>query len=129
MARLLLIDADPRYLEVCRAHFADAGHEVELSDGYGAWDAFNQFRPDAVVLEIVLDGVNGLDVMQRILSRDRQVLCILNSKYEMYRDHFMTWAADAYFTKTPDVSALAGSVEQLLLERGLLPAPQFCAAQ
>ena len=124
MARLLLIDTDHEFLQRCQSIFMDAGHEVVTADGHSALDEFTHFKPDAIILEIDLGDVNGLDVMAKILGKNRRVVCLLNPRHDAYRDHFLTWAADGYALKSPDLHEFAAWVECILSERGVVHEPE-----
>ena len=55
--------------------------------------------------------------MQRILERDSKVPVILNTAFSSYRDNYLTWAADAYVTKSSDVSELVDTVKDVLSQK------------
>jgi DNA-binding response OmpR family regulator len=116
MARILLVDSDVRYAEFCRGQFAAAGHSAAVSRGSDALERASDFRPEAIVLEIVLPSsrLNGLQLMERILARNKRMLIVVNSAYESYRDHFFVWAADAYITKSWDLTELLSAVHNIL---------------
>jgi DNA-binding response OmpR family regulator len=42
---------------------------------------------------------------------------VLNTAFSSYRDNYLTWAADAYVTKSSDVTELLDTVKNLLEER------------
>ena len=77
-----------------------------------------QDKPDLVILDIRMPGMNGLDVMGEILSRDNQLPIIINSAYGHYKENFMSWSADAYVEKSPDYNELKDKVAEVLAKRG-----------
>jgi DNA-binding response OmpR family regulator len=118
MTHILVVDDDVSLLEYYALALTDENTTVDLaSNGFQALTRVRERRPDVVVLDIVLPGMNGLDVMSEMLAYDRNLPIILNSAYESYRDHFMTWAADAYLTKSEDVTELKGTIRQLIDSR------------
>jgi DNA-binding NarL/FixJ family response regulator len=74
-------------------------------------------HPDLVILDIRMAGMDGVEALQRILDRDNTIPVILNTAYSSYRENFMTWAADAYITKSSDVSELVQTTRELLSSR------------
>jgi len=52
--------------------------------------------------------------MQHIMERDQRVPVILNTAFSSYKDNYLTWAADAYLTKSSDVTELVETVKQVL---------------
>ena len=67
-----------------------------------------------MILDIRMAGMDGVEALQRILDRDNTIPVILNTAYSSYRENFMTWAADAYITKSSDVSELIRTTQELL---------------
>ena len=76
-------------------------------------------KPDLIVLDIVMPVMDGMEALGRILGRERRVPIILNTSYPGYREDFMSWAADAYVTKSIDLTELKTKIKELL-ERGKL---------
>ena len=71
-------------------------------------------KPDLVVLDIRMAGMDGIETLQRILERDNSIPVVLNTAFSSYRDNYLTWAADAYVTKSADVTELLDTVHGLL---------------
>jgi len=118
MAHILIVDDDLDLLHHYARALSDSETTVDLaSNGFQALTYVRERRPDLVVLEIVIPGMNGLDVMSEMLACDRNLPIVLNSAYETYCDHFMTWAADAYLTKSEDVTELKATIRSLLDSR------------
>lgn len=64
---VLMIDDDPTVVEVCRAYLEAAAFRViEASDAFSGLDLAAQAKPDLVVLDRMLPGVDGLEVARRI---------------------------------------------------------------
>ena len=72
--------------------------------------------PDIVVLDICMPGMDGIEVLGRMLSADDHVPVVLNTAYGSYKDSFMSWAADAYVVKSADLTELKTTVRRLLIE-------------
>lgn len=66
---VLLVDDDPTVLEVCRSYLEQAGFRVaEAADAFAALDRVARDRPDLVVLDRMLPGLDGIEVCRRIRS-------------------------------------------------------------
>ena len=77
MQRLLLID-DPALGAMLRRGFTYAGYSVDVAESGTAGLAIARERPpDLVVLDIMMPGVNGLTVLQRLRAADAQLPVIL----------------------------------------------------
>jgi len=75
-------------------------------------------EPDIVVLDIAMPGMDGIETLGRMLSRNNQLPIILHTAYATYKDNFMTWSADAYVVKSSDLTELKAEIERVLAKRG-----------
>jgi CheY-like chemotaxis protein len=67
VARILVVDDDPSVRALVRDVLEVEGHVVELAvDGYAALRAFAAQRPDGVVLDVVMPGMDGHEVLARL---------------------------------------------------------------
>ncbi len=65
-ARILLVEDDEVIAEVLLAYLGDAGHQVEwCRDGTTAAALWQQRSPDLVVLDLMLPGLSGLELLRR----------------------------------------------------------------
>ena len=66
-SRILVVDDDPTVAEVVTGYLERAGHTVDLAmDGPAALRAAARCRPDLVVLDLMLPGMDGLEVCRRL---------------------------------------------------------------
>jgi DNA-binding response OmpR family regulator len=76
-----------------------------------------QSRPDLVVLDIKMPGMDGIEALGRILSRDNAIPVVLNSAYSSYQESFLSWSADAYVIKSSDLTELKSRIRTILATR------------
>jgi DNA-binding response OmpR family regulator len=76
---VLVVDDEPTIREVVSAYLQRAGYETRsASDGFAAMDAVGERSPDLIVLDLMLPGLDGLEVMRRVRERpDRKSAIIL----------------------------------------------------
>ena len=118
MTRVLIVDDDDHQRLLYRDEFEGKGFEVsEARDGREALTRIEQERPDAVVLDINMPGVDGLHTLARIHDLHRRLPVILNSAYAAYSDQFVSWLADAYVTKSSNLQELIDAVQEALQNR------------
>ena len=115
MARILIVDDDDNQRLLYRELFEEEGYEVaEAGDGYAALAYVARDPPDAVILDINMPGIDGLQTLARIHDLNRHVPVILHSAYATYQDQFVSWIADAYVTKSSNLDDLVHAVSQVL---------------
>ena len=67
MARILVVDDDPSVRALVRDVLELEGHAVQLAaDGYAALRAVAAERPDCVVLDVMMPGMDGHEVLARL---------------------------------------------------------------
>lgn len=116
MARVLLVEDEESVRLLYQQELEDRGYEVICAaDGRAAVRLAQEQPPDVVIMDINLpENMDGMESMSRILSHDRNIPVIINTGYSEYRQNFMSWVADAYVLKTPDVQPLMQAVQAAL---------------
>jgi DNA-binding response OmpR family regulator len=75
---VLVVDDEPTISEVVGRYLERAGYATRVAgDGPAALEAVADERPDLVVLDLMLPGLDGLEVMRRLRERDRKHLAII----------------------------------------------------
>lgn len=121
--RILIADDEPNIRLLYKSELEADGYEVILAiDGKDAVMKVEETRPDLVVLDIRMPGIDGVEALGRILDKNRTMPVILNTAFSSYQDNFMTWSADAYVEKSGDVSLLKSKIAEVLKRRGI-PGP------
>ncbi len=72
---------------------------------------------DLVIVDIRMPKMSGLETISNILGQRKNLPVIIYTSYSQYKQDFMSWAADAYITKSSDLSELKNKIKELL-ERG-----------
>ena len=115
MAHILVVDSDTKCLRACAGDLDRDGHVVRTaSNGAEALRSVARRRPDVVVTEVDMPGMDGIDLMTRVLASDRYIRVVLNCRSAYHKDSFLSWAADAYVVKSPDNHELRTKLAELL---------------
>jgi DNA-binding response OmpR family regulator len=115
MAHILVVDDDRSLSMLYEQELVDEGHDVSLAtDGFEALKFLEQQKPDLVVLDIAMPGMDGIETLWRILGKRRTLPIILNSAYSQYQSNYMTWPANAYVVKSGDLTELKAKINELL---------------
>lgn len=79
--RVLIVDDDPALAEMLGIVLDGEGHTTfHCSDGSSAMAAFRQFKPDLVLLDVMLPGMNGVEVCRRIRSESTVPIIMLTAR-------------------------------------------------
>lgn len=98
----MVVDDDPTVSDVVRRYLEHAGYRVTLAtDGETALAEFARQRPDLLILDLMLPGVDGLEVCRVIRRRSDQVPIIMLTALGEEVDRIMglQLGADDYVTK------------------------------
>ena len=118
MSVLLVVEDDPNQALLYEQALEAEGYEIVIArSGQEAIDAVEDRRPDLVVMDISMPGMDGIEAMSRMLSRDHKLPIILNSAYATYKENFRAWSADAYVVKSSDMAELKDAIKRVLASR------------
>jgi DNA-binding response OmpR family regulator len=116
--KILIVEDEEGLRLLYEEELKSEGYEVITArNGREAIEKLEQSKPDLIILDIVMPVMNGMETLGRILGKDKKIPIILNSSYPSYKEDFMSWAADAYITKSVDLDELKEKVKELL-EKG-----------
>jgi len=130
MATILLVEDDANECLLYEREFGEQGHSVVVAhDGAEALAACEDAKPDLVVMDVSMPGMDGIDLMGRMLCRNHKLPIIINTAYASYKEDFRSWAADAYVVKSSDLTELRQTVKHVLETRRQGAAPQSAGAK
>lgn len=113
--KILIVEDDEGIRLLYQQELEEEGYKVLLAkNGKEAIERLEQERPDLIVLDIVMPVMDGIEALGRIVGRERKIPIILNTSYPDYRQEFLSWAADAYVTKSDDLTELKDKIRELL---------------
>ncbi len=115
--RILVVDDDRGVREALRRALALAGYEVQLAeDGEEALELLVQAVPEAVVLDVGLPGVDGLEVCRRVRRMGSRVPILVLTARDAVSDRIdgLDAGADDYMVKPFDVGELQARLRALL---------------
>jgi DNA-binding response OmpR family regulator len=113
---ILIVEDDPDIAKLITMHVTEAGYVViHVSNGEQGLEKFEQSSPDLVVLDIMLPGINGLEVCKRIRKKNERVpvLMLTAKSTELDRVLGLELGADDYLTKPFSVVELMARIKAL----------------
>ena len=113
--RILLVDDDQGIQLLYRGELEDDGYEViSAYNGEEALQKFNEEKPDLVILDINMPGMNGIEVLRQMKEMNSRLPVILCSAYPEFKQDFGTWASEAYIVKSANIDELKATVKKHL---------------
>jgi DNA-binding response OmpR family regulator len=114
---VLVVEDEPAIADVISLYLSRAGYRVRVeSDGEAALEAVRAQQPDAVVLDIGLPGMDGVEVCRRLRARDdwTPILFVTARDDEVDRVIGLELGADDYVTKPFSPRELVARVSSVL---------------
>ena len=119
--RILVVEDDPSISRLVQLELEHRRFTVRCAhDGPSGLDAVPQFRPAAIVLDIMLPGIDGVAVLKRLREAGNAVpVIMLTARGDpMDKVHSLDRGADDYLTKPFDVEELMARLRALLRRAG-----------
>jgi len=113
MSQVLVVDDDANQRELLTWELSDEGFVVDTAtDGREALQKIRIERPDVVVLDLSMQGLNGIDTMSQILNLQRRPAVVIHTAHERCRLNYVVKTANAVVPKTSDLTMLKASVRK-----------------
>jgi two-component system catabolic regulation response regulator CreB len=124
--RVLIVEDDAHIAELLRMHLRDEGYAVEhAADGHAGLRELERGNWDALVLDLMLPGVDGLEICRRAraMTRYTPIIIISARSSEVHRILGLELGADDYLAKPFSPRELVARVRALLRRAQAAPAP------
>jgi CheY-like chemotaxis protein len=118
---ILVCDDDPSLRELVRAVLGPRYLFVEAEDGAEALVLTRELRPDLIVLDVMLPGMSGIEVLEALkLEQDeiRSIPVVVITAWSHAEIDAQVAGADRFVSKPFDPDDLSAAVEELLVGVG-----------
>jgi two-component system OmpR family response regulator len=125
--RVLVVDDEPAIAELVSTALSYEGFEVTQADsGLGALAKVESFRPDLIVLDVMLPDIDGFEVVRRLRAEARKVPVVFLTAKDATEDkvHGLTLGGDDYVTKPFSLEELLARVRAVLRRAGAASKPE-----
>jgi len=115
MIRLLIIDDDIATCNFLKAFFCQTGYEVfTANDGDQAVVLVRDEKPDVILLDVLMPGLSGIEVLQKIKKASNGAKIIMMSAVdaEVVVELAMKYGADGYIVKPFSLEALEKAISR-----------------
>ncbi len=116
MTKILVIDDEPSIINLVSAYLKPEGYEVfTAADGNAGLKAARTFKPDLIILDLMLPGIDGIELLSR-LRRESDVYVIMLTARTEETDKIigLSVGADDYVTKPFSPRELVARVKAAL---------------
>lgn len=116
-ARILAVDDDPKILSMMRRGLSFAGYTVDLApDGEQALTLARDHSPDLVVLDVMLPGIDGIEVCRRLRAGEANLPILMLTARDRVPDRIagLDAGADDYLVKPFAFDELLARIRALL---------------
>ena len=118
MKKILIVDDNLENREILELLFEDEGFEVKLLSGPENIESeLLNFAPQVVLMDVMMDGYNGIEVCQRIKSNDNFAnikMVLMTASHALTDLELSVTKADAYVLKPFDINELAMMIRKLI---------------
>jgi two-component system, OmpR family, response regulator len=134
-ARLLVVDDEPNIVELLSASLRYAGFEVDIArSGPEAVRIARQVNPDLLVLDVMMPGMDGFDVVRRLRADGVRIPVLFLTARDSTEDKIsgLTLGGDDYVTKPFSLEEVIARIRAILrrfeVERENTPNPRLVFA-
>jgi two-component system OmpR family response regulator len=123
--RILVVDDELPITELLQMALTFEGYEVAVaSSGRDALTTMQTFRPDLLILDVMMPGMDGFTLLRRLREEQNQVPVLFLTAKDAIEDRVqgLQLGSDDYVTKPFSLAELVARVEAILRRAGSSPA-------
>jgi two-component system, OmpR family, KDP operon response regulator KdpE len=111
-SRILVVDDETQISRVLKTTLSAQGYEVKTAEnGETAFDAFTDWKPDLIVTDLSMPGMNGVELCRAVRERSQVPIIVLSVRgEEKHKVEALDSGADDYVTKPFNVNELLARV-------------------
>ena len=119
-AQILVVDDDPSISQLVKLYLEKENFEVRLADrGDRALEEFRRLPPDLMLLDVMLPGMDGYEVLKAVRKSSRIPVIMLTARDDTFDKVLgLELGADDYITKPFDGKEVAARVRAVLRRSG-----------
>lgn len=117
MKKILLVDDDVDILEALQITFELEGYDtLATSTGNKAFRLVGTFKPDVIILDMMLDKIDGRDICKRIKKDEstKEIPIVMISAYPNASESILAAGADAFVAKPFDILEVVTQVSKVM---------------
>lgn len=114
--KILIIEDERKIADAIAYALTKEGYVVEIADrGDTALERLHEFKPAAIILDVMLPGMDGYDILKKLQDKGRIGVIMLTAKEDLIDKILgLELGADDYMTKPFDIRELLARLKSLL---------------
>lgn len=114
--KILIIEDERKIAEAIAYALTKEGYTVEVADrGDTAVERLHEFKPAAIILDVMLPGMDGYEILKKLQDKSRVGVIMLTAKEDLIDKILgLELGADDYMTKPFDIRELLARLKSLL---------------
>jgi DNA-binding response OmpR family regulator len=113
--KILVLDDDEDILDILSFILKDSGYEIQtLTNGESVFEAIRQFNPDLVLMDVMLAGLDGRVICNRIKSNDSThdlPVILISGTHDLAKSLRQQGAPNDFVAKPFDIDFLLGKIK------------------
>ncbi len=120
MGKVLIVDDDQNICELLRLYIEKEGFDTRIAnDGKAALEAFEEYNPDLILLDIMLPELDGWQVCREIRKKSQCPIIMLTAKSEVFDKVLgLELGADDYVVKPFEAKEIVARIKAVLRRSG-----------
>jgi len=117
LLKLLIVDDQKGIRRLLTEVFLEYGYDIEsCGNGIKALEVIPQFKPDLIIMDVKMPGMNGIDVLKKLREKDKDIQVIMMTAYgdQYYVNQAEELGIAGFIIKPFDLNALKQQVGELL---------------
>ena len=115
--KILIVDDSPFIYEEITSFLSDTDFEIvgHAKNGDEAFEMYDKFRPDVVTMDIIMPGLSGLEVSEKILSKwkDASIIIISSLAYDETIEKAAALGINHFVFKPIEPDELLSALEEM----------------
>ncbi len=117
MKSILVVDDEEKIRELYSKFLAREGYRVLVASGVEAGlSLLENEAVDLLILDLWMEKKDGLDMLKEVKSEYPELKVLIVSAYPIYKDDFITWLADDFVVKSPNLDELKEKIAKLVAD-------------
>ncbi len=120
MLKLLIVDDQKGIRRLLTEVFSEYGYEIEsCGNGLKALEIIPQFKPDLIIMDVKMPGMNGIDVLKKLRETDKGSKVIMMTAYgdQHYVNQAEALGVARFIIKPFDLIELKAQVGEILKDK------------